>query len=104
MNEPQYGGLIDDELQDEIKVPRNYEVIMLNDNYTTQEFVIRMLQSIFNMNEAAAYKVMLDVHQKGSGNCGSFQKEIAEAKIKRVHTKAREEGFPLRCKMRPLEI
>lgn len=83
----------------EVRIPKDYLVLMLNDDYTTQEFVIRMLVSIFQMTESNAYQVMLDVHHKGSGLCGQYQKEIAEAKIAQVHRKAESEGFPLRCKV-----
>ena len=91
--------LLHDDTDFAIRIPKEYVVLMLNDDYTTQEFVIRMLVSIFQKSESSAYQIMLDVHHKGSGLCGQYQKEIAEAKIAQVHRKAKNEGFPLRCKM-----
>ncbi len=76
-----------------------YRVIMLNDDYTTMDFVIAVLEAIFKKTPAEAVQIMLSVHNKGQGTCGVFTKEIAEAKIDLVHKRAQAEGHPLRCSM-----
>lgn len=82
-----------------IKKPSFYRVIMHNDDYTTMEFVVEVLVSIFEKEINDATKIMLDVHQRGHGNCGIYPRDIAETKIDQVHKKARQAGYPLRCSM-----
>ncbi len=79
------------------KTPSLYKVIMFNDNYTTMDFVVDILIEFFNKNEEEAVKIMLDIHKTGAGVCGVYPYEIAETKVKLVHSKAREYGYPLRC-------
>ncbi len=74
-----------------------YRVILYNDDYTSMEFVIQVLVSVFNKPAAEATKVMLDVHKKGKGICGVYTFDIATTKVKQVHAEAQKEGFPLRC-------
>jgi ATP-dependent Clp protease adaptor protein ClpS len=80
-----------------VRKPRQYKVLLLNDDYTTMEFVVSILETIFQKTPAEATQIMLHVHQKGSGLCGIFPKQIAEAKTQLVHDRARAEGHPLRC-------
>jgi ATP-dependent Clp protease adaptor protein ClpS len=80
-----------------VKKPKMYRVILYNDDYTSMEFVIQILVSIFNKPAAEATKVMLDVHKKGKGVCGVYTFDIATTKVKQVHKEAQQEGFPLRC-------
>lgn len=80
-----------------IRKPRMYRVILFNDDYTSMEFVIEVLVSIFDKQAAEATKIMLDVHKKGKGICGVYTLDIATTKIKQVHFEAQKEGFPLRC-------
>ena len=81
----------------EVKRPGRYRVILLNDDYTTMEFVILILVEIFRKTQEEAVAVMLEVHKKGRGVAGIYSKEIAETKVDEVHKKARENEFPLRC-------
>ena len=81
------------------RVPRQYRVVLLNDDYTPMEFVVAVLEGIFKKTPAEAVQIMLHVHQRGRGVAGVFAKEIAEAKIVQVHEQARGEGHPLRCTM-----
>ncbi|MEX0686520.1 MAG: ATP-dependent Clp protease adaptor ClpS [Balneolales bacterium] len=81
------------------KEPPKYRVVLMNDNYTTFDFVIEVLVSIFNKNIADAVGITTDVHRKGSGLCGIYSREIAETKIEMVTQAGKEAGFPLRCVM-----
>ena len=77
--------------------PPMYTVLMHNDDYTTMEFVVETLVAVFHKSPTEANRVMLHIHFKGAGICGTFPYEIAETKISKVHDMARREGFPLRC-------
>lgn len=86
---------------DEIKIsePKLYKVMLLNDDYTTMDFVVSVLETIFSKSPSEAVKVMMSVHKNGSGLCGIYPKQIAEAKIQQVHIKAQTKNYPLRCQM-----
>ena len=79
--------------------PKMYRVILLNDDFTTMEFVVEILEVIFFKSPAEATQIMLQVHKNGRGVAGIFSKQIAEAKIDQVHVQAQREGFPLKCLM-----
>jgi len=79
------------------KTPKLYKVIILNDDYTSMEFVVHILESVFMKSPSEAVQIMLHVHKAGRGVAGIFTKQIAEAKIEVVHQQAKAEGFPLRC-------
>ena len=83
----------------EIKQPKMYKVLLLNDDFTSMEFVIHVLSTIFHRNENDAYNIMLKVHEKGSGVCGVYTHEIAETKISEVINSAKKNKFPLRAVM-----
>ncbi|MCF6340424.1 MAG: ATP-dependent Clp protease adaptor ClpS [Sulfurimonas sp.] len=80
-----------------IKHPKKYKVLILNDDYTSVEFVIEILISIFHKSYKEAELITLEVHKQEKGVCGIYTNEIAETKIMQVHKKARESGFPLRA-------
>ncbi len=82
-----------------IKEPPKYAVILLNDNYTTFEFVVKVLVSIFRKSVAEAIQITNDVHRQGRGICGLYSKEIAETKVELVEQLSRQEGHPLKCVM-----
>lgn len=79
--------------------PRRFRVLLHNDNYTTMEFVVEVLESVFNKNAPEATTIMLNVHKQGIGVCGVFTAEVAETKVAIVHHLARRRNFPLRCSM-----
>ena len=79
------------------KQPTPYRVLMLNDDYTPMEFVVLCLQRFFRMDMEAATRVMLHVHQKGVGVCGTFSYEVAETKVSQVMDFARQNQHPLQC-------
>ena len=83
----------------ETREPPLYKVLLHNDDYTTMEFVVQILQEVFRKSFEEATGIMLNVHQNQVGVCGLFTYEIAETKVDRVHIMARENGFPLRCTM-----
>jgi ATP-dependent Clp protease adaptor protein ClpS len=79
--------------------PPMYRVLLLNDDYTTMEFVVEVLMFVFNKSPEDAVAIMLAVHRKGAGVCGVYPFEIAETKVEAVHSLAAEKGFPLKCVM-----
>ncbi|MBN2972617.1 ATP-dependent Clp protease adapter ClpS [Roseomonas aeriglobus] len=79
------------------KKPTPYRVLMLNDDYTPMEFVVLVLQRFFRMDMEQATQVMLHVHQKGVGVCGTFSYEVAETKVSQVMDFARQNQHPLQC-------
>lgn len=81
----------------ETRQPPLYQVLMHNDDYTTMEFVVEVLEAVFHLPPTEANRIMLHIHFKGIGRCGVFPFEIAETKLARVHSLARSQGFPLRC-------
>lgn len=85
--------------QEEVKEPSLYRVILLNDDYTTMEFVVEVLVTVFNKPYDEATRIMLKVHREGAGICGVYTFEVAETKVETVHRLAREKGFPLKCTM-----
>ncbi len=81
----------------EIKKPSMYNVILLNDDYTPMEFVIDVLQMFFNKKKEEATQIMLHVHKKGIGVCGTYTYEVAESKCKAVINYAKKNEHPLQC-------
>ena len=82
-----------------LKYPKKYKVLILNDDYTSMEFVIDVLMTIFHKSYQEAEAIMLEVHKQEKGVCGVYTYEIAETKVMQVHKKARDRGFPLRAEM-----
>jgi ATP-dependent Clp protease adaptor protein ClpS len=81
------------------KRPNLYRVLLLNDDYTPMEFVVLVLQDVFNKSREDAMQIMLHVHQKGVGECGVYPYEVAETKVTRVMDTARKNQHPLQCVM-----
>ena len=81
------------------KKPSMYNVLLMNDDYTPMEFVVMVLEKIFNKKQEEATQIMLHVHQKGIGICGTFTYEIAESKCKAVIDLAKKNEHPLQCTM-----
>lgn len=80
-------------------LPKKYKVFLLNDDYTSMDFVIDILMNVFHKNYNQAEIIMLDIHKRGQGLCGVYSFEIAETKVMQVHKLAREQGFPLKAIM-----
>jgi ATP-dependent Clp protease adaptor protein ClpS len=81
------------------KRPSLYRVLLLNDDYTPQEFVVHILERFFNKNHDDAYRIMMHVHHNGVGECGVFTYEVAETKVTQVMDFARKHQHPLQCVM-----
>jgi ATP-dependent Clp protease adaptor protein ClpS len=94
-----------EKLQERVKVekqePTLYKVVLLNDDYTTMEFVVTVLETVFDKSPAEAFRVMMHVHQQGRGIAGVYPWEVAETKTETVTSLAREAGFPLRAVAEP---
>lgn len=88
-------------IKPKIELPKKYKVLLHNDDYTTMEFVIFILQSVFHKTIDEAEKIMLEVHKAGIGLCGIYTFEIAESKAKKVERLAREHSHPLMCSIEP---
>ena len=87
------------ETKPKTKKPSMYNVLLLNDDYTPMEFVIIVLAKIFNKKQEEATQIMLHVHKKGVGVCGTFTYEVAESKCKSVMDMAKKNEHPLQCTM-----
>jgi len=81
------------------KPPRMYKVILYNDDFTTMDFVIEVLQRFFAMDRERALQIMLKVHNEGSAVCGIYSRDVAESKVAQVTELAKQHGHPLRCGM-----
>lgn len=85
----------------EVRAPRKYRVILLNDDFTPMDFVVDVLKHFFYFNEHMAIAVMLQVHCHGKAVCGLFTRDIAETKVALVNHYARTNQHPLLCSMEP---
>ena len=90
---------VSSETDQEVDEPPLYKVMLLNDDYTTMEFVVEVLMYVFQKSSDEAFQIMLNVHRSGVGICGIYPYEIAETKVDTVETLARENGHPLKCIM-----
>ncbi len=79
--------------------PPLYKVLLHNDDYTTMEFVVMVLESIFGKDTSEATTIMLNVHHQGMGIAGVYSREIGETKVSEVHQTARKNQFPLKCSL-----
>lgn len=89
----------DSSLEFELREPPMYRVIMHNDHYTTMDFVVEVLQKVFQKPPQQAATLMMQIHRSGSALCGIYVYDIAATKVAKVHRMAKERGFPLRCTM-----
>ena len=92
------GDLLEAE-KSKAKPPPLYKVLLLNDDYTPMDFVVVVLQTVFAMSREKATRVMLQVHRHGMGECGTYTREIAAAKVDQVIGLARQHQHPLQCTM-----
>jgi ATP-dependent Clp protease adaptor protein ClpS len=83
--------------REHLKEPEMYRVVLLNDDYTTMDFVVNILELVFHKPLIEAEKIMLDVHKNGRGVAGCYTEDVARTKATQVHTLASQKQFPLAC-------
>jgi ATP-dependent Clp protease adaptor protein ClpS len=93
----QPGGAVKERVTPKKQDPVQYKVVLLNDDYTTMEFVVHVLETTFQKSPAEAFRIMMQVHVNGKGVAGVYPWDIAETKVEIVTTLAREAGYPLRA-------
>ncbi len=91
------GGAVLERQQDKTATPKQYRVLLLNDDYTTMEFVVAVLEEVFHKSPAEAFRLMMQVHTQGRAVCGTYTYEVAETKVSTVRDRAAHEGFPLQA-------
>jgi ATP-dependent Clp protease adaptor protein ClpS len=94
---PQSAELPVAEAEEKTEEPPLFKVLLHNDDYTTMDFVVHVLESVFNLPEDQAIQIMLNVHVKGIGVAGVYTYEVAEMKVAKTTAMAREQEFPLLC-------
>ncbi len=93
----QPGGAVIERTRDETVTPKLYRVLLLNDDYTTMEFVVAVLEEVFRKTPAEAFRLMMQVHTEGQAVCGAYTWEVAETKVDTVRQLAERGGFPLQA-------
>ena len=101
MDDERHGQVVTEEHQ-KVKEPPMFKVLLHNDDYTTMDFVVMILASVFHKSEVDATNIMINVHKKGIGVAGIYTREIAETKVAMVLDLARQNEHPLRCTMEKL--
>lgn len=101
MSEHVPGAASDTSTAQQVQRPKRFKVLLHNDDYTTMEFVVAVLRSIFNKPVSEAVRIMLNVHERGLGVAGVYPKQVAETKVATVHNRAHDAGYPLRCSIEP---
>jgi ATP-dependent Clp protease adaptor protein ClpS len=86
-----------EKVEDQVQEPKMYRVILHNDDYTTMEFVVEVVMTVFHKGVIDATRIMLDVHKRGRGDVGTYTYDIASSKAQHVRSMARARQFPLKC-------
>ena len=90
-------GVVKERVKTQKQDPTLYKVVLLNDDYTTMEFVMHVLEELFQKSPAEAYRIMMQVHLNGQGIAGVYPWEVAETKVDTLLVRARGEGHPLQA-------
>lgn len=96
-------GVATTKAKPKLAMPKMYQVVMLNDDYTPMDFVVDVLRLFFFMDEEKATQTMLDVHNKGRAVCGVYTHDVAETKMLQVNEFAKENQHPLRCSIEAVD-
>jgi ATP-dependent Clp protease adaptor protein ClpS len=99
--DPRFDDELLEEVEKELKEPDMYKVVLHNDDYTTKEFVVEVIQVVFHKPAIEATKIMMDVHKRGKGVVGVYTWDIAQTKVAQVRQMAKEREFPLKCSVEP---
>jgi ATP-dependent Clp protease adaptor protein ClpS len=99
MSEGKTSDQVLERTREKTQEPKLFKVILHNDDYTTMEFVVQILETIFLKSPAEAFRIMMQVHVDGQGLCGLYPYDIAETRVAHVHDLARDKGFPLRASL-----
>jgi len=91
----------DSDVEERVDHPRLWKVLLHNDDYTTQEFVVWVLESIFHLPHTEAFAIMMHVHQAGVGVAGLFTRDVAETKVKATEQLAEQHEYPLLVTIEP---
>lgn len=103
-SEPRHGVAVRERVQPKVQPPTLWKVLLHNDDYTTQDFVVFILKQVFRKSEPEAVAIMLAVHQRGLGVAGVYPKDVAETKVILVKKLAEQREFPLLCTLEPEEV
>ncbi len=95
-------ALLEQPVKPTVKKPSQFQVLLLNDDYTTMEFVIEVLQHIFNKNTDESHQLMMQIHLKGEGVCGVYSFDVAQSKVQQVLDYAQHKQHPLMCILREI--
>jgi len=96
-NQDETGGAVKERVNEQLKEPSLYNVILLNDDYTPMQFVVDVLEGLFQKTPSEAYRVMMQVHLNGRGTAGVYPWEVAETKVESLLSLARDAGYPLQA-------
>ena len=91
------GGAVKERTRSETKEPAMFNVVLLNDDYTPMDFVVEVLESLFQKSPAEAYRIMMQVHREGRGLAGAYPWEVAETKVDALLIRAKDAGHPLQA-------
>lgn len=100
MSDPSVPGLdrqLKQKTRRKVQVPKKYQVVLHNDHYTTMEFVVEVLKSVFHKSPVESHAIMMSVHKKGRGIVGLYPYDIAATKVEQTRQLARRHGHPLKC-------
>ncbi len=97
------GQVVLERVPQKVKPPHMHQVVLLNDDYTPMEFVVRVIQEFFNKDRETATQIMLKIHLDGKGVCGVYTRDVAATKVDQVLGAARHEGHPLQCVSEPVD-
>jgi len=96
-DQDQTGGAVKERTSDQVKEPALFSVVLLNDDYTPMQFVVDVLETLFQKTPSEAYRVMMQVHLNGRGIAGVYPYEVAETKVEALLSLAQEAGHPLQA-------
>ncbi len=94
-----HSGAVLERHKQKTQTPKMYRVVLLNDDYTAMEFVVQVLENVFQKNPAEAFRLMMQVHTQGRAVCGTYTHDVAETKVETVCDLAKQQGFPLQANL-----